>query len=242
MADQTAVRVDPRRRPRRRPADSRRRPTLAAGARRPAAGHRAPDHQAVAAGPALVRATTGWGSRGDFTHRAYAAIFRTMQQVRATDGADGDRTDGVRAEWIHHVAIVGAPPDALPAGRRRWRWSPSRYAGPRRSRTPRPRSAKLRLLTAMRQVERAEVQAAADESGGAPDLVQPDVLRAGGAGSPQGEPALRRPGGSASPTDRRRNQNLASSVDNPDRQACRPAGAPQTVGPWTPQHPWPARC
>ena len=83
---------------------------------------------------------------GDFTHRAYAAIFRTMQQVRATADADA-----IRPEWIHHV-LSSVPHPMLaplvaslavePFSVRR---SPSEsYA--------QAEVAKLRLLTAMRQV------------------------------------------------------------------------------------------
>jgi DNA primase len=83
---------------------------------------------------------------GDFTHRAYAAIFRTMQQVRAAADADV-----AQADWIHLVrssvphemlAPLVASLAVEPFSVRR---SPSEaYA--------QAEVAKLRLLTAMRQV------------------------------------------------------------------------------------------
>ena len=83
---------------------------------------------------------------GDFTHRAYAAIFRTMQQVRSTVGPDG-----ARAEWIHHVVSSVPHPMLAPL-------VASLAVEPfsvRRSPTEpyaQAEVAKLRLLTAMRQV------------------------------------------------------------------------------------------
>ena len=83
---------------------------------------------------------------GDFTHRAYAAIFRTMQQVRARADADA-----VRPEWIHHVLSSVPHPMLAPLVASlavepfSVRLSPSEsYA--------QAEVAKLRLLTAMRQV------------------------------------------------------------------------------------------
>ena len=95
-------------------AADRRRPTLAARAGRPAAGHRARDHEAAAAGAAAVRAPTGsvW-TADDFTHRAYAAVFRSMQVDPVRRRARTRVRGGVGAPGRHRRA----PPAARLAGR-----------------------------------------------------------------------------------------------------------------------------
>ena len=162
-----------------RPQASSRRPSLAARAGRPAAGHRARDHQAAAAGAASCSSRTGsvWTPTTSPTART-PPCSASMQAARS----DGETRAAGRSGCTR--SPPPCPTRARPAGRLpRGRAVVAARPG-RPSTTSQANAAKLRLLTVMRQVERAEVQAAAHQSGGEPDHVQPDVLRARGARGP----------------------------------------------------------
>ena len=110
---------------------------------------------------------------GDFTHRAYAAVFRSMQDTRSASA--GRPVEGTA--WVHQVATA-VPHELLTSLVASLAVEPLSWNGPATEHYVQANVAKLRLLTVMRQVGRAEVQAAADEPGREPDVVQPDVLRA----------------------------------------------------------------
>ena len=167
---------------------------LAAGAERPAARHRAGDHQAAAAGAAVVRP------------RLARARGRRLHPPR------------VRRDLPRHAAGAACAADADAPGRsgsttssRRCRIRCSRRWWPR---SPSSRSRSRPAVGALRPGrrrqaaaadgdaagERAEVEAAADEPGGAPDVRTTRCSPSWSCSRPaQGEPALRRPSVRTSP-------------------------------------------
>ncbi len=122
----------------------------------------------------------------DFTHRAYAAVFRSMQTARSRRGDD----PASGAVWVHEVATA-VPHPLLASLVAALAVEPLSLHGPATEHYVQANAAKLRLLTVMRQVSELEVQAPAHQPGREPDHVQPDVLRARGAGGPP-QPAARR--------------------------------------------------
>ncbi|HEY5980783.1 MAG TPA: DNA primase [Microlunatus sp.] len=83
----------------------------------------------------------------DFTHRAYAAVFRSMQAARS--GHRDDPASG--AVWVHQVATA-VPHELLTSLVANLAVEPLSLHGPATEHYVQANAAKLRLLTVMRQV------------------------------------------------------------------------------------------
>ncbi|MDN5761912.1 MAG: DNA primase [Microlunatus sp.] len=84
----------------------------------------------------------------DFTHRAYAALFRAIQSARTSaDGGHG--SEG--AAWVHRVATA-VPHELLTSLVASLAVEPLSWHGPATEQYAYANAAKLRLLTVMRQV------------------------------------------------------------------------------------------
>ncbi|HEU5483516.1 MAG TPA: DNA primase [Microlunatus sp.] len=84
---------------------------------------------------------------GDFTHRAYAALFRSMQGARSASGEQ--LVEG--AAWVHQVATA-VPHEMLTSLVASLAVEPLSWQGPATEHYVQANVAKLRLLTVMRQV------------------------------------------------------------------------------------------
>ena len=83
----------------------------------------------------------------DFTHRAYAAVFRSMQATRSDHGDE----PASGAVWVHHVATA-VPHPLLASLVAALAVEPLSLHGPATEHYVQANAAKLRLLTVMRQV------------------------------------------------------------------------------------------
>jgi DNA primase len=83
----------------------------------------------------------------DFTHRAYAAVFRSVQQIWASADAGSERG----AAWVHQVARA-VPHELLTSLVAALAVEPLSLHGPPTEHYVQANAAKLRLLTVMRQV------------------------------------------------------------------------------------------
>ena len=83
----------------------------------------------------------------DFTHRAYAAVFRSMRATRS-DHRDEPASGAV---WVHHVATA-VPHPLLASLVAALAVEPLSLHGPATEHYVHANAAKLRLLTVMRQV------------------------------------------------------------------------------------------
>ena len=84
---------------------------------------------------------------GDFTHRAYAAVFRSMQDARSASA--GRPVEGTA--WVHQVATA-VPHELLTSLVASLAVEPLSWNGPATEHYVQANVAKLRLLTVMRQV------------------------------------------------------------------------------------------
>ena len=97
--------------------------------------------------PLLFGADLGGLDAADFTHRAYAALFRSMQSARGA--VDDQPVEGVA--WVHQVAQA-VPHEMLTGLVASLAVEPLSLHGPATEHYVQANVAKLRLLTVMRQV------------------------------------------------------------------------------------------
>ena len=117
-------------------------------------------------------------SVADFTHPAYAAVFAAVERA----GAEGLPANGATAaDWVHRISEA-SPSEEVRSLVAALAVEPPLIRGAVTSRFVVANTAKLQLLTVMRADRRAQVAAAAHQPGGVAQEVQPDVLRARGAG------------------------------------------------------------
>ena len=155
-------------------ADGRRRSAVAAGAERPAAGHGACRPSSCCCRRPQFFGADWRRARGRRLHPPRLRRDLPHHAAGARDGGRRPASGGVDPPR----PLLGSAPDAGPTGRLPCGRAVLLHG---RHRVLRPgRSRQAAAADGDAPGERAEVQAAADEPGGEPDHVQPDVLRARG--------------------------------------------------------------